>query len=132
MAISDAPFSISVIGDETGEKWVGDFRAKERLTHRDTLMKDQRRRELLGQSGGEPDRRALSVAVIVSELTVRLTKMPKWFEESALGLDLEDENVLAEVYDKAIKIQLNAAEARKKAAEEKQAELRKDAEKIDG
>lgn len=130
MAISDAPFSISLVGDETGEKWVGDFRAKERLTHRDTLIKDMRRRELLGSFGGDPDPRARSVAIIVAELTVRLTKMPRWFEESNLGLDLEDENVLAEVWDKAVKVQLAASEARQKAAEEKQKELRKDAEKL--
>jgi hypothetical protein len=129
MAISDAPFSISLVGDETGEKWVGDFRAKERLTHRDTLIKDARRRELLGTAGGEPDPRALSVAIIVSELTVRLTKMPKWFEESGLGLELEDENVLADIYDKAIKVQLEAKKAREKKSEEDRAELAKEAAK---
>lgn len=117
MAISDAPFSISLVGDETGEKWVGDFRAKERLTHRDTLIKDARKRELLGPQGGTPDQRAFSVAVIVSELTVRLTKMPKWFEESSLGLDLEDENVLADIYDKVMKIEKDARAAREKKSE---------------
>jgi hypothetical protein len=126
MAMTTAPFSIRVVGEETGEIWVGDFVAKERLTHRDVLRKDQIRRELLGAAGGSPDARAMSVAFIVSELTVRLTKMPKWFEESGFGLDLEDESVLALVYDKAIKVQLDAQAARKKAAEDKKEELKKE------
>jgi hypothetical protein len=33
--------------------WTGEFRAKKRLSHRDQLLKDQVRRELLG---GQPER----------------------------------------------------------------------------
>ncbi len=130
MAISDAPFSISLVGDETGEKWVGDFRAKERLTHRDTLIKDARKRELLGPNAGSPDPRAYSVAVIVAELTVRLTKMPKWFEESELGLDLADENVLADIWDKAMKVQTDAQALRAKKSDEDRKALEDDAKKL--
>lgn len=130
MAIQDAPFSISLIGDETAERWVGDFRAKERLSHRDAVIKDQRRREILGGMGGVPDERALSIAVIVSELSVRLTKTPKWWEESQNGLDLYDENVLADVYQKALKVQSEARKLREKKDDEDKKELQEEVKKL--
>lgn len=131
MAINDAPFSINLVGDESGERMFGDFRAKERLSHRDTLMRDQRRRELLGSMGGTPDERAYGIAVIVSELSVRLTKMPRWFEEANLGLDLEDENVIADVYQKALKVQLEARKLREKKDEEDKKELQAEVKKTE-
>lgn len=130
MAIQDAPFTLSIIGDETGERWIGDFRAKEFLSHRDNLIKDQRRRELLGNAAGVPDERALSIAIICSELFVRLTKMPRWFEESGLGLDLLDENVLADVYQKALKVQIEARKLREKKDEVDKKELVEEVKKL--
>lgn len=121
---NDAPFSISIEGEVTGEKWTGDFSAKKRLSHRDALRKDQVRRELLGAQPGEPSDRALSIAVILSELSVRLTRTPRWWSEKNGGLDLDDENVLAEVYQKAIDIEVQDAKQRKEKAEEAIKEMR--------
>lgn len=126
MADNDAPFSISVIGDSTDEKWVGDFRAKKRLSHRDHLRKDQIRRELLGSAPGTPTDRALSTAMILSELAVRLTKAPKWWTEAAEGQDLQDDNVIGAAFDEAMRIEREAVEAKKKKAAEAQEELRKE------
>ena len=122
-------FSIKITGDSTGEIWTGDFRAKKRLSHRDNLKKDAVRRELLGAQPGTPTDRALSTAMILSELSVRLLKAPKWWTEKGEGMDLEDDNIIGTVFDEAMKVEREAQEALKKKAADAQAELRKEAAK---
>jgi len=129
--VNDVPFSISLIGDVSEEKWVGDFRAKKTLSHRDQLRRDQIRRELLGSQGGTPTERALSIAMVLSELAVRITKAPKWWAEKGDGLDLDDGNVIGEVYDNVTRIEREAAEAKKVKAEKAQEEMRDEAKKAD-
>jgi len=125
---NDAPFTLHVVGDSTEKTYTGEFRAKKRLSHRDHLRKDQVRRELLGGQTGTATERASTTAMILSELAVRLTKVEDWWVTSQGGLDLEDDNVIGVLYDKAIAIENDAAEAKKKAAEKAQAELKADIE----
>lgn len=121
-------FHVSIEGDNTGEKWFGDFTAKKRLSHADHLRKDQVRREMLGGATGEPSQRAASTAMILSELTVRLTKAPGWWTDNDNGLKFEDDNIIGEVYDGAMKVEKDAAEAKKKKAEKAVEAMRKEAE----
>lgn len=114
---NEAPFSISITGEVTGEKWVGDFVAKKRLSHRDALKKDRTKRELLGGQPGDPSERALSIAIILSELDVRLVSSPRWWKEKSNGLDLEDEEVLVEIYNKALEVETKDIEERKAKAQ---------------
>lgn len=124
-----APFYINVEGEVTGEKFPGDFEVKKRLTHADNLRKDQVRRQLLGGQSGEPSARAASIALILSELAVRIVSAPKWWTESEGGLKLEDDDVIGKVYDEAMRIEREAAEARKKRAEKAVEEMRAEAAK---
>lgn len=128
---NDAPFTLHVVGEVTGKTWSGEFRAKKRLSHRDHLRKDQVRRELTGGAPGAVDERAYSTAHVLSNLAVRLTKWPEWWDSCGQGLDLEDDKVLRILHDKALEIEAEAAEAKKKAAEEAQAEMRKEAEQAE-
>lgn len=123
---NDAPFTLHVVGETTDLTWKGEFRAKKRLSHRDQLLKDQVRRELLGGQAGQPTERALSTSMILSELRVRLTKFPAWWTETGLGLDLDDDNVIGEMYDKALSIEQEAIDAKKKKAEAVQEKLREE------
>lgn len=117
-------FSVHIIGDTTEKAYPGDFTVKRRLSHRDQLTKDNRRRELLGGAPGMATERALSTAMILSELYVRITKAPVWWTEAGNGLDLEDDNVIGEIYDRAMKVEADAIEAKKKKAEAVQDKLR--------
>jgi hypothetical protein len=119
-------FNIHIEGDTSGKLWSGDFRAKKRLSHRSHLAKDGFRRELLGGQSGAPTERADTTAKILSELWVRLTKTPSWWQELGNGLDAEDDNLIAEIYDKAYQIELKEIEAKKKKAEQVKEDLRKD------
>lgn len=117
-------FSVHIIGDTTEKAYPGDFTVKKRLSHRDQLAKDNRRRELLGGAPGVATERALSTSMILSELFVRVIKAPVWWVEANGGLDLDDDNVIGEVYDKAMKVEADAIEAKKKKAEVVQEKLR--------
>jgi hypothetical protein len=118
------PFTLQLDGETTGTPWFGKFKAKIRLSLRDQLNRDKIRRELLGSMGGTPDDRALSIAIIISELTVRLVEAPPWWREQANGLDLEDGNVVSKVYDEAMKVEADALDNRKKKADEAKGELK--------
>lgn len=123
--LNTVEFTISVIGDTTGETLRGTFRAKKRLTHLDRLRRDQVRRELLGQISPESaSSEAQSLAIGLADLRVRLVEMPSWWTDSDNGLKLEDENVLVKVYESAQKVEKEAREAIQKAAEAATAELK--------
>ena len=119
------PFTVSVIGDETQEKWFGTFKAKVRLSHRDHLIKDKVRRDLLGPDGNNASPRALNTAEVFSELAVRVVDAPAWWTDNDNGLGLQDDNVVGEVYKAAVKVATEAAENLKKQAEEAKKELQK-------
>lgn len=124
--IDDGAFSINLKGNETGEQWAGTFRAKKRLSLRDQLNRDKIRRELLGNSGGEPDNRAFSIAAIVAELSVRLTDSPKWWQETNNGLDFADENIFGAIFDGCIQVEKEYKEQQKKLAEEAKGEIKEE------
>ncbi len=121
---NDAPFTLTVVGETSDTTWTGEFRAKKWLSHRDQLLKDQVRRELLGGQTGQPTDRALTTSMILSELRVRLTKFPEWWPTTNMGLDLADDNVIGTIYDKAMAIEQEAIEAKKKKAEKVQEQLK--------
>jgi hypothetical protein len=118
-------FTISLDGDKTGLKWHGEFESKILLSHRDELVRDARRRELLGTNAQFATDRALNQAEVLAELAVRLVKAPQFWTESNGGLDLIDDNIVGAVYKKCMDIHDAALAAVKARAEAAQAELKK-------
>ncbi len=110
-------FTIDVTGDQTGDRKVGKFTVKKRLSFKDQLARDNHRRELLGPAVGTPLPRALSAANIFSELLVRITEAPSWWTDNDNGMNLEDDKVVAQVYDKAMEVEERALKALSKEAE---------------
>lgn len=116
-------FTIDIIGDFTGEKWVGQFEVKPRLSYRDQLKEDQIRRELLGKDSEHAGEDARNYSRLFSGLSVRLVKTPKWWVEYNNGLDLTDQNLIVEIYTKTMDIVKAAAEETVERAENAKAEL---------
>ncbi len=116
-------FVINVVGDTTGETQTGKFIAKKRLSFNDQMRRDNHRRQMLGEAPGEPTPRANSMATIFSELLVRLTEAPSWWVDADEGRELEDENVIVEVYDRALKVEADAKEEVSKRAAAARGEL---------
>jgi len=110
-------FTIDVTGEQTGDRKVGKFTVKKRLSFRDQLTRDNLRRSLLGPAVGQPLPRALSAANIFSELGVRIVEAPSWWNDNDNGMDLEDDKVVAAVYDKTMEVEEKALKALSKEAE---------------
>lgn len=119
-------FYVEVTGENTGEIYRGQFQALPRLSLRLELQRDKRRRELLGDNSQGASERAAVSAIVLSDLSVRLTSWPKWWADLGMGLDLEDEAVLVAIQEKITKIietetnkLVEAGKVAKKALEEK-------------
>ncbi|NDC23765.1 MAG: hypothetical protein EBZ49_06505 [Proteobacteria bacterium] len=120
-------FSISVTGESTGEKWTGAFKCKTRLSHRDQLRLDQVRRDLLGPNPEGASPRAQNQAEVFSFIVAHLIDAPNWWRSNDNGLDLEDDNVVAEVYAQITKAKADANEKLRKAATEAEREIKAEA-----
>jgi hypothetical protein len=98
----ESSFTVNVTGETTGEVFPGVFKVKTRLSFRDALERDKIRRALLGSDPDGASIRANSIADVFSELAVRIVDAPSWWANSANGMDLSDDNVVAEVYKQAM------------------------------
>jgi hypothetical protein len=67
--------------------------------------------------------RAASMAHIFSNLLVRLTEAPSWWVDADEGRELEDENLILDVYEKALKVESDARAETSKKAETAKADL---------
>lgn len=109
-------FTFEIIGDSTGEKYFGTFECLKRLSHGRQLAKDRIVRDLLGPNSGDASVRAKSQADIIASCQVSLLKCPDWLKEAKYGLELADDNVLAELEKNIVTIQAKALlEIQKKA-----------------
>lgn len=122
-----AMFKVDVAGEVTGSKWYGQFKVKIHLSHREQLQRDKIRRELLGADPEGADVKSRNQAEIFSSLAVRVVESPPWWAASGNGLDLLDDNVVIEVYEKTMKAELDVLTAMK----EKAAQAKKDLEKVE-
>jgi hypothetical protein len=111
-------FEIHVVGEETCETFTGKFRAKQKLSWADQLAISRYCRELLGVNAAEADVYTQHRAMVISELSARLSESPEWWRTSRGGLDLVDDNVAMAVYDKAVEVRTKWLEVQKKKGEE--------------
>ncbi len=126
--IHEQSFTIDTKGETTGEEFKGVFRVRTRLSHRDRLLIDQIRRQLLGPQpvGTIPGDQANSIADVFSNLQVRIVDAPSWFKNSQGGLDLADDNVCAEIFTQVMKAERDAINAITDAAKKAKEELSKE------
>jgi len=105
-------------GLDTGVTLRGPFTVKLALSPRDLLRIEQIYREAVGDTTkGPPSQQAEYVAALVSQLTVRLKDAPAWWREAQNGVDLEDFNIMEDVYEQMSKLVATYNEARKVRAE---------------
>lgn len=117
-------FTIDVTGP-SGAKYPGVFKAKARLTHRDSLVQDQFKRELLGPNSDRPiDNDAKAVADVFSKIWVHLVDAPLWWKEAGNGIDLIDNEPVTAVYKEILRIEKEAFEKVLKKGEDAAAALK--------
>jgi len=125
MTLDPKSFTISVTDKITGELVRGAFKVKTRLSWRDQLARERIRLDLLGPLAAQASVRAREQADLVSELAVRIVEAPQFWKEADNGLDLQDDAIMVEVFNEAIKAEAEAIAALKKLGEEAKVELAK-------
>jgi hypothetical protein len=118
-------FTVSVVGELSGETFRGDFKVRKLLSHRQQLAYDAKRRELLGTNPNGTSNRADSLTEVFAQLSVRIVEAPSWWVESGGGMDLIDDNVVIKVFEQTMLAEREAREAIAKRAEESKAALGK-------
>lgn len=120
-----AKFSVNIIGESTGKPFAGTFTAKTVLTRGDRFLADQRRRELLGPSAQEALPDLQLEAFMHGQLMVRIVESPEWWRQSDYGRNLEDANVIIELFNLVREKEDQAKDELKKTAEEALAKIAK-------
>lgn len=115
-----ATFSISSTGSTTGRAYTGEFTVKTITTQRDFLKIDEKRRLLLGENAVAASPGAQQSAIVLAELAVKVLESPKWWSDAQNGLDVEDDNIIGEIYGLTVKAEL---ERKEKLQEESKAAL---------
>ena len=94
-------FQLDHTGELTGKRYEGTFTVKCVLN-----MAEKRKLEIersgLSADLTNPTGNLNAIALVVSNLRVRVTDAPDWFKQAILSLDIIDEDVLFEVYSKAL------------------------------
>lgn len=118
---------VDCVGEVSGERYRGVFKIKPRLSHRDSLLRDQFRRELLGKDGDAADPSAVNVAEVFSKVWAHTIEAPLFWREANRGLDLLDESPVVAVYQAIIQKEREFVENIKKQGEEAVKDLKKEA-----
>lgn len=97
-------FQIEVNGDLSNKRYVGEFECKI-LTRKDRAQVSKHRAFLNGPMADYLDLPTLKFHYRISYLKFALVSYPKFWEESDLGYDLLDGNVVDEVYEKVLEFE---------------------------
>ena len=117
LAPMEKSFIIDLVGDTTGERFVGTFTVKCVLSKREEMAADIRRRSILGPNPENAITMLASDAFVLGQLSVRIIKAPSWWDRSEGGLDLLDTNVTAKVFEEATKSEIEFRESISKQAD---------------
>lgn len=97
MSSNEATFSVNVTA-ASEENYAGTFKIRKRLSHMQTLRRDELRRELLGSRGETAPDSIRQNAYILSTCAAYVVSGPSWWTENSNGVDLLDEEPIAEVF----------------------------------
>lgn len=109
--------SINTLGDQTGRNYTGTFTFRTVLTRGERFVSDQRRREILGPNSEQAMSDLQLEAFMLGQLFVRVVESPEWWSKSNGGLNLEDGNVISELFNVAMSKEKEYKEELQKQAE---------------
>ncbi len=101
---NETTFSINVTA-ASGENYAGAFTVRRRLSHMQSLRRDELRRELLGARGESAPEMMKQNAYILSTCASFVKDGPSWWTENSNGVDLLDEEPVGAVFAEISKIQ---------------------------
>lgn len=117
-------FSVDVVGEVTGQSFVGVFSAKTKLSVREQLKQDELYRSLLGVDCQNASEEAKRLAFALSYLAARITVSPDWWKALEGGMKAEDVNLIAAVNNACIAAVDKEYEVLKNSASQAEAALK--------
>lgn len=106
---------VSTVGTLTGKPYNGKFTVKTVLNRRENFLADERRRFILGGNPNSAPPALQGEAYMLGQLFVRIVDAPDWWKQADGGLDIEDDNLIGELYKS---IEAAAAEHEKELQQE--------------
>lgn len=107
MVINDPKsFSVDVEGKFTKTKYMGVFKVRPLLSHRDKLRREEIRRQLVGTFSEGASEDAFRIATVFSKIWAHLVEAPSWWKDAGNGIDLLDEEPVEAVISKLIEYEL--------------------------
>lgn len=103
MSLNESSFSINITA-ASGEAFAGTFKVRRRLSHMQSLRRDELRRELLGAKGEEAPHDLKYNAFILSTCAAYVIDGPRWWNESSNGVELFDTEPVAAVFNEISKV----------------------------
>lgn len=91
-------FNITAVGQRTGRNYTGKFTVKAVLSRRENFLADERRRYILGANAAGAPASLQGEAFMLGQLFVRIVEGPVWWQQADGGLEIEDENIIGELY----------------------------------
>lgn len=112
---NERTLSFSCVGQSTKNKYEGEFSFKCKLTMSEKYQLEVEKSRMLSDVKN-PTPGLENIIAIASALKMRIKKAPQWWSESANGMNLLDDNVLLDVYDKSIEAEMEWEKAAAEAA----------------
>ena len=127
MKIKDniAEFKIEVIGEQTAQTYLGEFKTKCILSIGDEIEADKAYRNLLGENLIYATQEIKELAFALAQLQVRVVESPFFWNELKQGSQCEDRNLIFEVLNKSIEGQAKFLEEKQQIINEKKSKLTK-------
>lgn len=106
---NETTFFYSKISEETGKEYKGEFTVKTKLTIKERIEKEKSKLRIIGETNLVNDSyQALeSLAIVVSGMQAMVIKGPDWFTQSNYGFDLDDEDILFDLWKKINEAKIN-------------------------
>jgi hypothetical protein len=123
MAKNETTFTMDVTA-ESGEKYVGTVRIRNRLSQSQRLQLDSIRRELLGPNPLGATNDVLMSSLVIATVRTHVLEGPQWYEKSNNGLDLLDEEPLMFIFNKINEIRDGDNKAKQAEGEQAAKELK--------
>jgi len=102
---NEAVFHFDHVGETTGNKYDGTFTVRTALNMGQKHLLELEKSKLLADFLN-PTNELAGIALILSNLRVKVIDAPEWWKQSAGGLNIMDEDVLVELYKKVVEKEL--------------------------
>jgi len=109
MSSNETTFSINV-NAASGQNYSGLFRVRKRLSHSQSLRRDELRRELVGTRPESAPDHIQKNAFILSTCAAYVIDGPSWWNENSNGIDLFDEEPVGAVFEEIQKVVKSVAQ----------------------